>query len=57
MGIPEYEAKLYEGKVRGGNALVAVHTEDREQVKTVKDIFKRAGAEDIRATSEASVPH
>ena len=57
MGIPEYEAKLYEGRIRGGNALVAVHTENSDQVKAVKDIFKRAGAEDIRSTSEASAPH
>jgi len=54
-GFPEYEAKRYEGKVRGGNILIAVHTEDREQVKRVKDIFTRDGAEDISATGEAGV--
>lgn len=56
MGIPEYEAKLYDGKIRGGNALISVHTDNSDQVKTVKEIYKRAGAEDIHLTSEASVP-
>jgi hypothetical protein len=56
MGIPEYEAKLYEGKIRGGNALISVHTDNSDQVKSAKEIYKRAGAEDIKSTSEASVP-
>ena len=56
MGIPEYEAKLYDGKIRGGNALISVHTDNSDQVKTVKEIYKRAGAEDIKSTSEASAP-
>ncbi len=54
MGIPEYEAKQYDGKIRGGNALISVHTDNSDQVKTAKDIYKRAGAEDIKSTSEAS---
>ena len=54
MGIPEYEAKLYDGKIRGGNALISVHTENSEQVKAAKEIYKRAGAEDIKSTSEAT---
>jgi hypothetical protein len=33
MGIPEYEAKLYEGKIRGGSALISVHTDNSEQMK------------------------
>jgi hypothetical protein len=56
MGIPEYEAKLYEGKIRGGSALISVHTDNSEQMKTAKQIYKNAGAEDINSTSEASVP-
>jgi len=54
MGIPEYEAKLYDGKIQGGNSLISVHTENSDQVNVVKDIYKRAGAEDIHSTSEAS---
>ncbi len=54
MGIPEYEAKRYDGKIKGGGALISVHTENGDQVKVVKDIYERAGAEDINSTSEAS---
>lgn len=56
MGIPEYEAKLYDGKVRSGNILISVHTENSDQVSAAKKIFEDAKAEDIRSTSEASVP-
>jgi hypothetical protein len=56
LGIPEIEAKAYEGKVRGGNILIAVHTESREQQTLVEDVLKRAGAHDVDTTSEASLP-
>jgi len=56
MGIPEYEAKLYDGKIRNGNALISVHTDNSDQEKMVKEIYKGAGAEDIKSTSEAHVP-
>lgn len=57
MGIPEIEAKRYEGKVRGGNLLVAVHVDDRDEQKRAEEILKRGGAHDITATTEASVPN
>jgi len=56
MGIPEVEAKQYEGKIRDGNILISVHTEDRDEQSRAKDIFKRAGAEDVSTMGEASVP-
>jgi heat induced stress protein YflT len=56
IGIPEIEAKRYEGKVRGGNLLVAVHVDDSDEQKRAQDILKRAGAHDVTATTEASVP-
>jgi hypothetical protein len=55
MGIPEYEAKRYEGKVKGGNILLSVHTDDRKQRDRAEEIFTKAGAEDISYTGEASV--
>jgi hypothetical protein len=55
MGIPEYEAKRYDGKIRGGSALISVHTDNSDREKVAKDLFKKAGAEDISSTSEASV--
>jgi hypothetical protein len=53
-GMPEYEAKRYEGKIRSGNILLSIHTEDGEEVKRAKEIFKSAGAEDISYTGEAN---
>ena len=55
MGIPEHEAKLYEGKVRGGNILISVHTEDGEERRRAKEVFEGAGAEDVATKQEASV--
>jgi hypothetical protein len=56
LGIPEIEAKRYEGKVKAGNILISVHTENSEEIATAKDIFTKAGAEDICTTGEASTP-
>ena len=55
MGIPEYEAKRYEGKIKEGNILISVHTEDGAEVKEAKEIFERAGAEDISSSGEEGV--
>lgn len=55
MGIPEYEAKRYEGRVKEGNILISVHAEDRDERARAKDIFEQAGAEDISYTEEANV--
>lgn len=56
MGIPEYEAKRYEGKVKDGNILLSVHTEDGKERDRAKKILVDGGAEDISYTGEASVP-
>jgi hypothetical protein len=55
MGIPEYEAKRYEGKIREGNILISVHCERNEAANRARDIFARAGAYDIAARAAASV--
>lgn len=55
MGIPEYEAKRYEGKIKDGNILISVHTDDSQERSKAKDIFEQANAEDIAVTGEASV--
>lgn len=55
MGIPEYEAKRYEGRVKEGNILVSVHTDNADERSRAKEIFERSGAEDISTTGEASV--
>jgi uncharacterized membrane protein len=53
LGIPEYEAKRYEGKVKEGGILVSVHADNRDEVKRAKDLFKEAGAHDVSSTGEA----
>jgi len=55
MGIPEYEAKRYAGKLQSGNILVSVHTDDMEERSRAKKIFEQNGAEDIGVSSEAAV--
>jgi hypothetical protein len=55
LGIPEYEAKRYEGKVKSGGILISVHTEDSDEAKQAAEIFKEAGASDISITGESSV--
>lgn len=55
LGIPEYEAKRYEGKLREGNMLISVHAEDGTEVAKAKEIFEREGATDISYTGETAV--
>lgn len=56
LGIPEFEAKQYEGKVKSGSCLLSVHSENASETKLAKEIFERAGADDITTASEATVP-
>ncbi|MGD0119222.1 MAG: hypothetical protein ABSD30_14240 [Candidatus Binatus sp.] len=55
LGVPEYEAKQYEGKIKDGNILISVHTEDSKERSVAKEIFDRANASDISYTGEARV--
>jgi len=54
MGIPEFEAKRYERKIKEGNILISAHTENSGEIHQAKVIFEEAGAQDICATGEAS---
>ena len=54
LGIPEYEAKRYEGLIKQGNILLSVHSDDHEWTKRAKAVLEDTGAEDIGATGEAS---
>jgi hypothetical protein len=56
LGIPEIEAKRYEEKLRTGNYLIAVHTHDSKQEDRAKEIYRKAGAEDITSSSMSSGP-
>jgi hypothetical protein len=55
LGIPEYEAKQYEGKLREGNILISVHSESGKETDRAKKIFETAGARDIASASEKKV--
>ncbi len=60
LGIPELEAKRYEGKIKNGNILISVHTENSAQISRAKEIFQNARAEDICVSTESSpdsAPH
>jgi len=53
MGIPEYEAKRYEGRVKEGGVLLSVHCDSSEWVKRAKDLLRDTGAEDVASAGEA----
>jgi hypothetical protein len=53
LGIPEYEAKRYEGKVKDGGILISVHSESGDEINAAKAVFKELGAHDISAAGEA----
>jgi hypothetical protein len=55
MGIPEYEAKRYEGRVKDGGVLLSAHCDTSDEVSRAKDILKSTGAEDISSAGEKSV--
>lgn len=52
MGIPEYEAKVYEDRIKKGGYLVAVHVSDGRRPAEIRDVLKRNNLEDISAVSE-----
>jgi hypothetical protein len=54
MGIPEYEAKRYEGRLKNGGVLLSVHCDTSQEISRSKDILKGTGAEDIASTGESS---
>jgi hypothetical protein len=55
LGIPEYEAKRYEGRVKDGGVLLSVHCDSSNEVSRAKDLLKATGAEDISSSGEKSV--
>lgn len=55
MGIPEYEAKRYEGRIRNGGILVSVHCDSDIMIGRAKEMMRHTGAEDIAAADEGKV--
>src|SRR5689334_2759599 len=54
MGIPEYEAKRYEGRVKQGGVLLSVHCDTSDEITRAKDLLKGTGADDIASTGESA---
>jgi uncharacterized membrane protein len=57
MGIPEYEAKRYEGHIKAGGVLLSVHCDTSDEITRAKDLLKHTGAQDILSSGEASADH
>lgn len=55
LGIPEFEARRYEGKIKEGNILISVHSENSSEVDRAKKVFEACGADDISTSGEAGV--
>lgn len=53
LGLPEYEAKRYEGRIRSGGVLMSVHCDTSDEIKLAKDVLERTGATDISSAGEA----
>ena len=57
MGIPEYEAKRFEGRIREGGVLLSVHCDNDDWVKRAKELLERTGAKDISSAGEAAADY
>jgi len=55
MGLPEYEAKRYEGRIKAGGVLLSVHCATSGEITRAKDVLKRTGAEDVSSAGEEAV--
>jgi hypothetical protein len=54
MGIPEFEAKRYEGAVKEGGTLLSVHCDTNEDIDAAKECLKATSARDISSTGETA---
>lgn len=57
LGIPEYEAKRYEGRIKDGGVLLSVHCDTSKEIERAKEVLKQTGGQDISSSGEASADH
>jgi hypothetical protein len=57
MGMPEYEAKRYEGRIKEGGVLLSVHCDTSDEITRAKDVLKLTGAQDISSSGEAAADY
>lgn len=55
-GMPEFEARRFDGKLRQGGMLISVHVENPNQRNAAREIFERHHADDITTGAEAHAP-
>jgi hypothetical protein len=55
MGVPEYEAKRFQGRLKDGGVLLSVHCDTSEEIARAKAVLKRTGAEDVASAGEEAV--
>jgi hypothetical protein len=55
MGIPEYEAKRYESRVKAGSLLLSVHCDTSDEIARAKSVLEQNGAEDVSSSREKAV--
>jgi hypothetical protein len=54
MGVPEYEAKRFEGRIKDGGVLLSVHCDTSKEIDRAKEILEQTGGQDVSSTGEAS---
>jgi hypothetical protein len=57
MGLPEYEAKRFEGRIKQGGVLMSVHCDNGDWVKRAKELLRRSGAEGVDSTTESNADY
>jgi len=55
LGIPEFEAKRYEGHLQKGGILVSVHCDTPGEIMRAKEVLKSTGGEEVSSTGESSI--
>lgn len=55
MGMPEFEARQFEGRINSGSSLISIHCDDSDEISRAKEICENAGAEDITVSGEVAV--
>jgi hypothetical protein len=57
MGIPEFEAKCYDSRLKDGAILLAVHCASSEEVCKAREVLEAGGAQDIASCAGEYLDH
>jgi hypothetical protein len=56
LGMPEFEARIYDGKLKTGSILLSVNAPNGDRLRRVTALFQQAGASHITTTTERKGP-